>query len=177
MKNIIACLFRKKIYLFVILSLCISQLSQARSNHKSDTLEEIQKQYEHLIKKFSTAKIDKFENALRVVVDADQVFEPNSKTFKQIEDNLLPSLFEHLKKFSNSEFIVTIHSDTDGDDAMNLEISKRRATELKNYFQKNGIKSNRFKCIGLGESQALNFKKGDIIKTNNRIEILILADH
>jgi len=46
------------------------------------------------------------------------------------------------------------HSDSDGDDAMNLELSKRRAESVKNELSgKFGIEASRMETEGAGESK------------------------
>ena len=48
------------------------------------------------------------------------------------------------------------HTDSDGDDAMNLDLSKRRAANVKNSLVKDfGIAADRITTDGKGETQAL----------------------
>ena len=109
MKNLICNKTITKLVVLTLILLSTNTLSLAGNIYKSDTLEEIQKQYEHLRKKFQNIKIDKFEDALRIVIDADFIFEPNSKTLKFNDENSINSLIEHFKKYSSNKFIVTIH--------------------------------------------------------------------
>ena len=140
------------------------------------TNDEIQKQYQSIISSIRNIRIDNLDDALRIVIDADRVFEVNSPEFKDLNENDIKLLCENFKKYPNNKFIITIHSDSDGDDNINLRISKKRAEALEEFLKKKGIKESRFDCIGVGENQALQFKKDDIIKTNNRIEVLIIAN-
>lgn len=48
------------------------------------------------------------------------------------------------------------HTDSDGNDATNLDLSKRRATSVKNEMEKNfGIETSRIETDGKGESQPI----------------------
>jgi OmpA-OmpF porin, OOP family len=64
---------------------------------------------------------------------------------------------------------ITGHTDSDGDDAMNLDLSKRRATNVKQYlvteFQ---IESNRIESDGKGEIEPLIANSSSENKAKNR---------
>jgi outer membrane protein OmpA-like peptidoglycan-associated protein len=58
----------------------------------------------------------------------------------------------------NSTYSLQIYSHTDatGDEKSNLELSQKRANEVKKYLVGKGIKSSRIKAKGLGETKILN---------------------
>jgi len=61
------------------------------------------------------------------------------------------------------------HTDSDGDDAKNLELSKRRASSVKNYLVKEfSIDGSRIETDGLGESQPLESNNTAEGKAKNR---------
>jgi OOP family OmpA-OmpF porin len=58
----------------------------------------------------------------------------------------------------------------------NLNLSQKRAEEVKNYLLKNGI-SNLITAKGLGESKAKYDNTNAIVKTKNRrVEIYFIND-
>ena len=58
----------------------------------------------------------------------------------------------------NSTFILQVNSHTDatGNDQSNLTLSQKRANEVKKYLVSKGIKNNRIKAVGFGESKIIN---------------------
>ncbi len=58
----------------------------------------------------------------------------------------------------NISFVLQINSHTDatGNEKTNLELSQKRANEVKNYLVSKGIKSSRIKAKGFGETKIIN---------------------
>ncbi|MCP3953352.1 MAG: OmpA family protein [Desulfobacterales bacterium] len=79
-----------------------------------------------------------------------------------------------VEKLPTAVFIVAGHSDSDGPDDYNLELSKQRARAIANYLQKTfNIKANRLWVEGYGEKQPLhpnNTEKGRAL--NRRVEFI-----
>ncbi|MFO7620856.1 MAG: OmpA family protein [Bacteroidales bacterium] len=74
-----------------------------------------------------------------------------------------------LKENPELRIKITGHTDSDGDDAMNLDLSKRRATNVKQYlvneFQ---IESNRIESDGKGETEPIIANSSPENKAKNR---------
>ena len=51
---------------------------------------------------------------------------------------------------------LSSHTDSQGRDSYNKELSQRRAESAKKWLVKKGIDSNRIKPVGYGETQILN---------------------
>ena len=61
-----------------------------------------------------------------------------------------------LKENPEVKIMIVGHTDSDGNDAMNLDLSKRRAANVKNYLVKEfGIGAERISTDGMGETQPL----------------------
>ena len=64
---------------------------------------------------------------------------------------------------------ITGHTDSDGDNALNLDLSKRRALSVKNYLVKEfKVDSGRIETDGLGESQPIDKNNTPEGKAKNR---------
>ena len=79
-----------------------------------------------------------------------------------------------LKSDPSSSVIVSSNTDSNGDESHNLELSKKRAEEVKDYLIKSGIAASRIETIALGESKP----QGDNATTagrrmNRRTDLLI----
>lgn len=61
-----------------------------------------------------------------------------------------------LKNNPNIKLEIKSYTDSQGDDQINLELSKKRAMYVADYLVKNGIEQNRITAIGKGESDIRN---------------------
>jgi outer membrane protein OmpA-like peptidoglycan-associated protein len=68
------------------------------------------------------------------------------------------------------------HTDSDGDDAKNMDLSKRRATSVKNELIKSfGVKANQLETDGLGETKPIAPNDTPVNKAlNRRVEFIKL---
>ena len=88
--------------------------------------------------------------------------------------SILNNVVSLLKKNSNYKLKIEGHTDSQGNDNMNLELSKNRATAVKNYLIKKGIAANRLSSKGFGEAKPIadnNTSKGRA--ENRRVELTI----
>jgi outer membrane protein OmpA-like peptidoglycan-associated protein len=90
-------------------------------------------------------------------------------TFKKNTAELEPASLLELDKVSvmltkTKEYTVEIisHTDSKGDDADNLELSKKRSSAVKTYLVTKGIAPTRMKTIGKGEMEIKNKCKNNV---------------
>lgn len=73
------------------------------------------------------------------------------------------------------------HTDSQGSDSHNQDLSERRAKAVVDYLTKAGISTDRLKSAGYGETQLVNYCKngvkcsGDQHQENRRTEFKVLA--
>ncbi|MBN2806856.1 MAG: OmpA family protein, partial [Prolixibacteraceae bacterium] len=103
-------------------------------------------------------------------------FDVNKADIKPESYGTLKSIAEVLKENPEVRVKIVGHTDSDGDDALNLDLSKRRAESVKNELAKNhGIDSSRMEIEGAGEKQALAPNDTPANKAQNRrVEFLKL---
>jgi len=83
-------------------------------------------------------------------------FDVNSDKIKPESYGTLNDIAKVLKEATDVKVKIVGHTDSDGDDAKNLELSKRRAESAKNTLSNNfGIPADRFQTDGAGESMPL----------------------
>ncbi len=81
-------------------------------------------------------------------------FDVNKADIKPESYGTLKSIADVLKENPGVNVKITGHTDSDGDDAMNLDLSKRRAESVKNELTaKFGIEASRMDTEGAGESK------------------------
>lgn len=94
---------------------------------------------------------------------------------------VLNRLFNILKNNPDISIELGCHTDSRGDDAYNLTLSKKRAESAANYLVSKGISKKRITAKGYGETELLNQCKNgvkcdaDKHEENRRVEYTILS--
>jgi len=104
------------------------------------------------------------------------LFDVNSDKIKPESYGTLKEIANVLKENSSVKVKIVGHTDSDGDDASNLDLSKRRAASVKNTLNSEfGIDGSRIETDGKGESQPVTDNNSQEGKANNRrVELIKL---
>jgi len=92
------------------------------------------------------------------VYESDAIqFAPNSADLNEKSKNTLDQIVTLLSNEKNKSNVVNLsaHTDSDGDDAKNMELSNKRAAACKAYLISKGISSERVNAVGMGESKPI----------------------
>jgi len=104
-------------------------------------------------------------------------FDLDSYTLKPESKELLDFLIQKLE--ANPEYFIELigHTDVEGTENYNLELSRRRASEVESYMLEQGIGVGRISTKGVGE-QRLLYTNGTLeeMAKNRRVEIVITKD-
>lgn len=106
-----------------------------------------------------TLKYDLFNSATRMKeLDTDEniFYENNKSTIRPESKVILNKIVKILNDNPKVKVEIISHTDANGDDAANLELSSKRALEVADYFIKSGISDKRIKTAGKGETQIRN---------------------
>ena len=97
------------------------------------------------------------------------LFDSNSDKIKGESYGVLKQIAEVLQENMDVKIRIIGHTDSDGDDAKNLDLSKRRAISVKNnLINEFGIDASRFQTDGKGETQPMAPNSSPEGKANNR---------
>jgi outer membrane protein OmpA-like peptidoglycan-associated protein len=107
---------------------------------------------------------------------------PSNITFATDESDIKPRFFETLnsvaivlREFNQTLVDVNGHTDSDGSDEYNEELSQRRANSVAQYLISQQLDGNRFEVQGMGESQPIASNASFSGKAQNRrVEIEIV---
>ena len=107
---------------------------------------------------------------------------PSNITFASDQSDIKPNFYEVLnsvalvlKEFNQTLVDVNGHTDSDGSDQYNEELSSRRANAVAQYLVSQQLDSQRFSVQGLGESQPIASNASASGKAQNRrVEIQIV---
>lgn len=109
------------------------------------------------------------EDLLRITVIASKIyFETNSAKLKLISNTQLDDLAEILKRYNGVNLTIEGHTDSDGVDEYNLELSQKRTESVRDYLSSKGIDAARLKAIGYGETRPIADNKNAAGKAKNR---------
>jgi OmpA-OmpF porin, OOP family len=97
------------------------------------------------------------------------LFDVNSDKLKAESYGALKEVAQALKENPTVRVKIVGHTDSDGDDAANLELSKKRAAAVKTALSTEfGIDASRMDTDGMGESQPTDPNTTSAGKANNR---------
>lgn len=97
------------------------------------------------------------------------LFDINSATIKPESTGVLRELADVLTKFPDIKVLIVGHTDSDGNDASNLQLSKNRAEAVKQALVKDySIDASRLSSDGKGEKEPAGDNKTKAGKAQNR---------
>jgi len=97
------------------------------------------------------------------------LFDVNSATIKPESYGSLKEIADILKEYTDLKVKIVGHTDADGKDADNLDLSKRRAASVKESLTKDfGIDETRMETDGKGETEPIDKNDTPAGKANNR---------
>ena len=101
-------------------------------------------------------------------------FDKGSTKLTSDSMNLLPHIFETVRKRNSLNISVVGHSDTAGSEEYNLKLSKQRALSVTGLLVEKGIPKKNIETTSHGEKNPL-IKTGDNVNEprNRRVEVII----
>lgn len=101
-------------------------------------------------------------------------FQTNSADINAGFYQVLNSVALVLKEFDKTVVDVAGHADSTGDDAMNMDLSQRRATSVSSYLGAQGVSAQRLITVGYGESRPIaSNDTAEGRQQNRRVEITL----
>ncbi|MDY0099999.1 MAG: OmpA family protein [Bacteroidales bacterium] len=95
-------------------------------------------------------------------------FDVNKATLKPESMGVINEIATMMKEHPEIRFSVEGHTDSDGDDAFNMNLSEERANTVKNKLIEMGISAERLSSKGWGESKPISGNTSPEDKANNR---------
>jgi len=134
------------------------------------------KQAEEMEKELEDAKVERVGEGILISFDSGILFGYDSSTLQPEAKANISKLADILKKYPDSNILITGHTDSDGSENYNQTLSEKRAQSVSDYTMYKGISPSRLSTVGLGETEpvALN-DTADGKQLNRRVEIAIYA--
>ena len=135
------------------------------------------KQAEEMKRDLEGAKIERIGESIKITFDSGILFDVNKSSLRSEAQANLEKLAVILNKYPDTEILVEGHTDSDGPEDYNLDLSMRRAQSVSNYMASNEVMATRFKNMGYGETQPIADNSTTVGKqANRRVEIAIFAN-
>jgi outer membrane protein OmpA-like peptidoglycan-associated protein len=134
-------------------------------------------QAEELDQELANARIERVGEGIKITFDSGILFDSNQSTLRSAAQANLTNLATVLQKYSDTDIIVYGHTDSDGSEEHNLELSRQRAQAVQNYLAGLNVDPTRFSILGMGEGQPVaSNESAEGKQQNRRVELAIMAN-
>lgn len=135
------------------------------------------KQAAEMQKDLEGAKIERVGEGIKITFDSGLLFDTNKAELKPASKTNLTNLATILNKYPDTNILLEGHTDSQGTEEWNLDLSKLRAQSVENYLAGQQVMETRFTVMGYGESQPIATNDtADGRAQNRRVEVAIYAN-
>jgi outer membrane protein OmpA-like peptidoglycan-associated protein len=135
------------------------------------------KQAEEIERDLEGATVERVGEGIKITFASGILFDVNSSNLQDAAKTNLRNLSVILNKYQDTEILVEGHTDSDGTDEHNRDLSIRRAQSVATDITGNNVIPTRFTIMGYGEAQPVADNTTDMGKqSNRRVEIAIFAN-
>jgi outer membrane protein OmpA-like peptidoglycan-associated protein len=115
------------------------------------------------------------KEALTLRISSEVLFERGSSSLSQAGAAKVREVAEVLKEYPNSAVYVVGYTSSEGGDALNMDLSKRRAEVVANQLIVAGVAPSRVTPVGLGSSDPIADNSTEAGRVRNRrVEIKVV---
>ena len=137
---------------------------------------QMDKQRDELAGELENARIERYGEGLLVTFESGLLFDYDSDVVKPTARTNLTDLANSLRRYPDTEVLIVGHTDAQGSDSYNMNLSQRRANAAKNFLVSQGIPANRIRTQAMGESEPIaSNETAEGMALNRRVEVAIFA--
>ena len=138
---------------------------------------QMDKQAEELAYELPGATVQRIGEGITVTFPEGLLFGFDSDQIGATAQDNLRRFAASLQKYPNTRTLIVGHTDSDGSDAYNMDLSNRRAQSAANFITGEGVDPARIGTAGRGESEPIATNSSDAGRQlNRRVEVAIYAD-
>lgn len=120
------------------------------------------------------AKVDENADRMVITLSGEVLFEVGKSALMTSAKRKLDQVSEVLLAKRDAQITVFGHTDSQGDEKMNMDLSQDRADSVKDYLVSQEIASDRIDSVGKGESEPIASNDTPEGRANNRrVEIVV----
>lgn len=129
-----------------------------------------------LEKEIPGADVERVGEGILVTFDSGILFDVDSSTLKPVARDNLSKVVTSLEKYPGTNVVLVGHTDADGTEAYNQQLSERRAASAASFLRSEGVPASRIEATGRGETEPVASNESASGKQQNRrVEIAIFA--
>lgn len=123
------------------------------------------------------ATVTRVGEGIKVTFDSGILFDSAKSALRPEAKANLDRLAVILQKYSDTDVLIEGHTDSQGAEDYNLELSRNRAQSVANQLAAQNVDATRFSLMGYGESQPVA-DNGTAVgrQENRRVELAIMAN-
>ena len=112
---------------------------------------------------------------IRLIMPNAITFDTNKDVMKTTANQVLDSVALVAKEYDKTKLQVIGHTDSTGNDKINIPLSQRRAATVANYLQLRGVNGARISSAGMGAAQPIATNDtAEGREQNRRVEIFLI---
>ncbi len=135
------------------------------------------KQAEEIERDLEGATVERVGEGIKITFDSGILFEVNKSALQPAAKTNLENLAVILNKYAETEIVIEGHTDSDGTEDHNMDLSIRRAQSVSSHLSVNNVMVTRFNVVGYGELQPVADNATSMGRqSNRRVEIAIFAN-
>jgi len=134
-------------------------------------------QAKKLAQELEDAQVARVGEGIAVTFDSGILFPFDSAELTSTAQSNLRKLADSLQAEPRTNVMIVGHTDSDGSDSYNQQLSERRGRSAESYLVSSGVASSRLESRGRGEAEPIvSNGTDDGRRQNRRVEVAIYAN-
>ena len=130
-----------------------------------------------LEQKLDSAKVERVGEGILVTFESGLLFDFDSSQLRTAARSNLTQFASTLNDMTDSELLISGHTDSVGGDDYNMALSERRAKSAADFLMSKGVSGARINIVGLGETEPIATNDtANGRQQNRRVEVAIYAN-
>jgi outer membrane protein OmpA-like peptidoglycan-associated protein len=137
---------------------------------------QMDKQAEELAQNIPGATVARIGEGIAVTFASGLLYDFDSDRVRAEAAQNLRNLSASLDQYPNTDLLIVGHTDSQGPDSYNWDLSERRARSAAEYLASQGVARSRLRTAGRGETEPITSNDTDAgQQQNRRVEVAIFA--
>ena len=137
---------------------------------------QMDKQAEELAQNIPGATVTRIGEGIAVTFASGLLYDFDSDRVRAAAAENLRNLSASLDQYPNTDLLIVGHTDSQGPDSYNWDLSERRARSAAEYLASQGVARSRLRTAGRGETEPISSNDTDAgQQQNRRVEVAIFA--
>lgn len=137
---------------------------------------QMDKQAEELAQNIPGATVTRIGEGIAVTFASGLLYDFDSDRIRAEAGQNLRNLSASLDQYPNTDLLIVGHTDSQGPDSYNWDLSERRARSAAEYLASQGVARSRLRTAGRGETEPIESNDTETgQQQNRRVEVAIFA--